>query len=343
MAPTLPTASAGAEHAACPAAPGAPRSPGGRARRKAEIPGPWSRLAFALFRPSARRRPRARCLTLLFTELADLPDARPLHDLARLLTAHDRVLLPAIRAYGGRRITSRGPSVLAAFASPTDAVLCGLAIQELLALRNGAAPAGERFSIRLAVHLGETRFRRGQLVGPPVELVREVCRAAAAGAVWLTRSVHLAMNHVEVTVDALTSVTARAGVDPTPVYEARRSPGEAAGGPETALAAVEPGRLERALEPISDAMASLEEGAAEGRIRVCLRVTCATAALVALAVGEIAVLGALAASAGAALVARCRGGVSPRVDGLSRRIAAALPWIRARRAIPRAALIRPLW
>ncbi len=313
------------------------------AGRKARIPGLWSRALFTVFKPAAKGRPKALCLTTLVTEIADLPEGRARHDVARQLIAHDRVLLPAIRGYHGRRITSRGKALLAAFASPTDAVLCGMAIQDLLALRNAAAPEGERFSIRLAVHLGETRFRRGRLVGAPVALARAVCSAAARGEVWLTHSVYLAMNNVEVAVEPLTPVAAGPDVEPVLVYRARRAPGETLGGREAALAAVAPGRLERALEPISDAIASIEEGAAEGRPWATLRVACATAALAALGVAELLVQGALAGSALAASLARRRGGGSPRIDRISRWISAGLPWIRLRRSIPRAALIRPLW
>ena len=281
------------------------------------------------------------CLTLLVSELVGFPAGRALHDRAHVLTAHDRVLLPAIRAYRGRRITSRGASALAAFGSPTDAVLCGLAIQDLLAARNGDAPEQERLSVRLAVDLGETRFRRGRLIGAPVERARAVCGAASAGEVWLTRSVHLAMNHVEVAAEPLIAGAIGADADRAAVYRARRSQCEAAGG--AALAVMQPGRLERALEPLSDAFASIEDGAVHERAWATLRVLCAAAALAIFGVAELLVLGALAGSGVAALMARSRGGASPRVDRLSRSVAAARTWLRSRRAIPRAALIRPLW
>lgn len=307
------------------------------------VPGPWSRALYAVLRPAARRRPRGECLTLLLTQIVDFPGRRPLRALAPLLLAHDRVLLPAIRAYRGRRITSRGAMVLAAFSSPTDAVLCGLAVQDLLALRNASAPEEEHLSIRLGVHLGELRFRRGRPIGAPLRTAAALCRSAAPGEVWLTRSVHLAMNHVEVSVEPLPAHSPGAEDVLAPLYRARRSPAEATRGAEATLALVAPSRLERALEPVSDAMASVEEGGADGRVFAALRVACAAAALAALGAAELLVRGALAGCGAVALLARCRGGVSPRVDALSRLTSAALPWIRSRRAIPRAALVRPLW
>ena len=42
---------------------------------------------------------------------------------ARLLAEHDRLLLPIVRAFGGRRVKSIGDALLLTFRSPTDSVL----------------------------------------------------------------------------------------------------------------------------------------------------------------------------------------------------------------------------
>lgn len=310
---------------------------------RARAPGPWSRALFAVFRPSVRGSRGARSLTLLVAEMAGRPEGAALHEVTQALIEHDRVLLPAIRAYRGRRIMSCRASLLAAFVSPTDAVLCGMAIQDLLALRNAGAPAGEPISVRLALHLGETRLRRGRVVGSTVELARVVCGVASCGEVWLTRSVHLAMNHVEVAVEPLMPVAAGGDREPIPVYRVRRSPGEIPYGGREAHRVGEAGRLGRALEPIADAIAAVEEGTAEGRAWAALRVTCAAAAILALGMAGIVLGCARAGSALAASLARRRGGASPLVDGFSRWLEARQRWIGSRRSIPRAALIRPLW
>jgi serine/threonine-protein kinase len=302
----------------------------------------WSRACFALLRPAART-PRALSLTVLVTEIAGQPERRALHDAARMLVEHDRLLLPTIRAYRGQRITSRGASVLAAFASPTDAVLCGMAIQKLLDGRSATAPPGDEISVRLAVHLGETHFRRGQLVGAPVELARTVCGVAATGQVWLTRSVHLAMNHVEVAVEPLLPVAVGEGREPIPVYRVLRPPGEFPDGVRGQSRAADASWLERMLVPVSEAIASIEEGAAEGRAQAALRVALAAAALMVLAASEIVLRLAFAGSGLAASLARRRGGESPLVDRVAGVLRGGLRWIGSRRAIPRAALVRPLW
>ncbi len=333
-------------HVAAPGVKGARAAPEAGlafARARAAVSGLWSRFLFALLRPAVRSGPRALCLTVLAAEIVGKPQRRALHEVARMLTEHDRVLLPAIRAHRGRRITSRGLALLAAFPSPTDAVLCGMAIQELLTSRNAAAAQGEEISVRLAIHLGETRLRRGQLVGAPVELLRTVCSVAATDQVWLTRSVQLAMNHVEVAVEPLLPVAAGGDREPIPVYRVLHAPSELACKRGESARAAESGQLGRILEPVSDAIASIEEGSAEGRAWATLRVACAAAALLALRASEVLLRVALAGSALAASFARRRGGASPRADQLALGLEAGLRWIGSRRAIPRAALIRPLW
>jgi hypothetical protein len=97
------------------------------------------------------------------------------------------------------------------------------------------------------------------------------------------------------------------------------------------------------LEPVSEAIASIEEGAAEGRAQAALRVALAAAALMVLAASEVVLRLAFAGSGLAASLARRRGGESPLVDRVAGVLRGGLRWIGSRRAIPRAALVRPLW
>ena len=88
---------------------------------------------------------------------------------ARLLAEHDRLLLPLVRAFGGRRVKSIGDALLLTFRSPTDSVLCGMAMQDRLARHAGEQPGAERLVIRVAINLGEVRVERGDdLVNDPL-------------------------------------------------------------------------------------------------------------------------------------------------------------------------------
>ena len=51
---------------------------------------------------------------------------------ALMLRRHDALLVPVLRAFGGRRIKTMGDAFLVVFSSPTNSLLCGMAIQDRL-------------------------------------------------------------------------------------------------------------------------------------------------------------------------------------------------------------------
>ena len=117
---------------------------------------------------------------------------------ARMLAQHDRLLLPLVRAFGGRRVKSIGDALLLTFRSPTDSVLCGMAMQDRLAQHNAALPDSNRLVIRVAISLGEVRLERGDVFGEPVNVAARVEHETPPGEVWLTDAVQLSMNRAEV-------------------------------------------------------------------------------------------------------------------------------------------------
>ena len=122
---------------------------------------------------------------------------------ARLLAEHDRLLLPIVRAFGGRRIKSIGDALLLAFRSPTDSVLCGMAMQDRLARHAAETPDAERLMIRVAINLGEVRLERGDVFGEPVNVAARLEHETPPGEVWLTDAVQLSMNRAEVDLEEI--------------------------------------------------------------------------------------------------------------------------------------------
>jgi hypothetical protein len=108
---------------------------------------------------------------------------------------HDALLLPVVRAFGGRRLGYDAGGALFAFRSPTDAVACAAAMQDEAA-RAEVPPAWTK-GLAVGVHQGELRFEREGAVGAPLETVRAVSACAAPGEVWLTRAVFLTMTRSE--------------------------------------------------------------------------------------------------------------------------------------------------
>ena len=117
---------------------------------------------------------------------------------ARMLAFHDALLLPVIRGFGGRKVKSIGDALLVTFRSPTDCVLCGMAMQDRLASWNSRRGPQERIEVRIAISLGEVRVDAVDVTGDPVQLALRASAFADAGEVVLTESVYLAMNKSEV-------------------------------------------------------------------------------------------------------------------------------------------------
>ena len=125
---------------------------------------------------------------------------------ARMLALHDALLLPVVRGYRGRKVKGLGDALLAAFDSPTDAVLCAMAMQDRLAAWNSKAQPGERIEIRIALNQGEVRRSRGDLHGEAVQLALEAEARAEAGEVLLTDAVYLSMNKTEAATEVVGEV-----------------------------------------------------------------------------------------------------------------------------------------
>ncbi len=287
----------------------------------------------------------ARTLTLLSASIdgwaAVEARLRPDERALRLLE-HDRVVVPALRAWEGRRALVQGEALTGAFASPTNAVLCARAIQDRVAEWNERAPAGHELALRLALHAGELPGGRVEPGRGPLAVVEAVRDRTPPGAIWLTRAVALTMNTSEAPVEPLAEAVEAGGGERLSLYRVRPADGAAGppyGGREAARVPRED-RVSRLMAPVSEGIASLED-AGEGRGRALLRVGGASARLLAASLAEVEVL------AGAGLVV-----VAGRVAGLGReppwagralgRLRGTRRWLGQQRALGLAALARPL-
>src|SRR5262245_1913799 len=118
----------------------------------------------------------------------------------QLLTQHRELVLPALRALGGRVVKSMGDAFLAAFESPTDAVLAAVQVQKSLRVRNLALKeARDAMYVRIAVSTGEVSIDDdGDVFGPPVNLAARLQTIAEPGAIYLSESTFLSMNQSEI-------------------------------------------------------------------------------------------------------------------------------------------------
>ncbi len=118
-------------------------------------------------------------------------------DLKHLLSTHQRLLEPVIAHFEGTVVKTIGDSFLARFDSPTDAVLCGVAIQEVLRQHNAFAAEEDRIEIRVAINSGDVEIIAGDVLGEAVNLASRLEGIAEAGEVYFTEAVYLSMNRRE--------------------------------------------------------------------------------------------------------------------------------------------------
>jgi len=151
---------------------------------------------------------------------------------ARMLALHDALLGPVLRAFRGHRVKSIGDAYLVLFASPTRALLCGMAIQDRLWDYNRRVEVDRRIEVRIAVTLGEvTLVRSGgaqDVYGEAVNLASRIEREATAGEIWLSEAAWLLADRDEVPIEEIGSRTLRGLPEPMRIFRISRALG---GGP----------------------------------------------------------------------------------------------------------------
>lgn len=140
-------------------------------------------------------------LTIMFTDIkgftAKTSDSSR-DEMKKMMTEHERLLLPTFQYFGGRVVKTIGDAYLVVFESPTDAVLCGMAVQEVLRQRNSAVTPEDRIDVRVALNLGEVELKDGDVMGEPVNIAARLEGIAEAGEVYFTEAVCLSMNRTEI-------------------------------------------------------------------------------------------------------------------------------------------------
>lgn len=140
-------------------------------------------------------------LAIVITDIAGFTEATAQQsraDNARLLATHNRILLPIIRRFKGRHVKSIGDALLLVFRSPTDAMLCAMALQDALYEYNRNSPKEQQIHIRVAASLGEVRVARGDVFGEAVNITSRIESITPPDEIYLSEAVYMAMNKAEV-------------------------------------------------------------------------------------------------------------------------------------------------
>jgi hypothetical protein len=88
----------------------------------------------------------------------------------RDLKAHQVVVLPIVTKHGGRIIDTAGDGILAEFPSVLNAVESAVAIQRVMAQRNGDAEENRRMRFRIGINQGDVVFDDSRIYGDGVNI-----------------------------------------------------------------------------------------------------------------------------------------------------------------------------
>lgn len=149
---------------------------------------------------------RTKHLTIMFTDIKGFTpfvSKSSRKELEKLLNVHEKLILPIFKKFKGKVIKTIGDSFLVIFHSPTDAVLCGIKIQEKLFKYNKNLPRDKKLEVRVAINSGEVSLKGKDVFGEPVNIAARLEGVTKAGEVYFTESVYLAMNKKEIPAVAI--------------------------------------------------------------------------------------------------------------------------------------------
>ncbi len=140
-------------------------------------------------------------LTIMFTDIKGFTDrtSKSSRDqLKKMLDLHDELICPFFNEFGGEIVKTIGDAFMVTFHSPTDAVLCGIKIQNELDKHNEDLPNDEKLEIRVAINTGEVTIKDNDVFGEAVNIAARLEGIADAGDIYFTESVYLSMNKAEI-------------------------------------------------------------------------------------------------------------------------------------------------
>lgn len=164
-------------------------------------------------------------LTILFTDIVgytDMTSQSTRDESATMLRDYNRLMLPVISAFGGRRVKSIGDAFLVTFRSPTDGVRCAMALQDTAFEYNRGRTEGTALHIRASLSLGEVRHDSGDVFGEPVNIAARIEGVTPPDEIYFSGSVYLAMNKAEVPSEAVGKQTFKGIPEPVFIYRVPR-------------------------------------------------------------------------------------------------------------------------
>lgn len=117
-------------------------------------------------------------------------------EFSKLHDAFDNISIPMFEKYGGKVIKKIGDAFLITFKSPTNAVICGIELQN--AFEHYNKNAKRPIHIRVAIHTGEVLIRNEDVYGDAVNTTARIEGVADADHIVFSEAVFQAMNKKEI-------------------------------------------------------------------------------------------------------------------------------------------------
>ena len=171
-----------------------------------------------------------RNLCIMFTDIKGFTSRtsqQTRKEVNRLLDEHNRLLIPVFDYFDGTIVKTIGDAFLVWFESPTDAVLCGVTIQEVLNQYNQTASEHDKLDIRVAINVGDVELKDNDILGEPVNIAARLEGVSEPGEVYFTEAVYQTMNRQEAPSAEVGERVFKGIPHPIRVYKVIRDPDSA--------------------------------------------------------------------------------------------------------------------
>jgi TolB-like protein len=115
-----------------------------------------------------------------YTSLTQKDESSTLQALER----HRSFLRPLFSSHGGREVKTIGDAFLVEFQSALDAVLCAVAVQQMMHDRKVAR--GEQLSLRIGIHIGDVMESGNDILGDAVNIASRIYPLAEPGGICIS-------------------------------------------------------------------------------------------------------------------------------------------------------------